>query len=302
MNVLIATDGSAASRHAAEFLTQMKLDSPVRATIATISHDPAKMATSYVPVATEWLSQERERVQKAHEDLTTLLTSCCSEVNCLHRIGDASTELLAMVSELDIDLIIIGAVGHSLVRRIFLGSVSDNVATHAKCSVLIVRPESETENSQTPKKPTTAHRIGVAYDGSQAARSAVDEIGSLPWSNSPEVDLITIVPQYDYLMGDGMTAAAMQAEQEFFEQMKGENTSTAEKITDQFSDVTTIIDKSYHVGDGLIAKCEEANLDLIVVGDTGHSRVEEFLLGSTTKYVLRHAPCSVWISREHRQS
>ena len=28
--------------------------------------------------------------------------------------------------------------------------------------------------------------------------------------------------------------------------------------------------------------------------------VDELIVGSTAKYVLRHAPCGVWISRHHR--
>jgi len=56
---------------------------------------------------------------------------------------------------------------------------------------------------------------------------------------------------------------------------------------------------SDHIGDSIVNVAEETNANLIVVGDTGHSLLSRFLLGSTSKYVLRHAPCSVWISRRH---
>ncbi len=40
------------------------------------------------------------------------------------------------------DVIVLGAIGHSAVFRILLGSTADYVANHASCSVLIARPSS----------------------------------------------------------------------------------------------------------------------------------------------------------------
>ncbi|GFH42758.1 universal stress protein UspA [Lactococcus hodotermopsidis] len=41
--------------------------------------------------------------------------------------------------EENIDLLMIGATGLSYIERLFLGSVAQYIATHAKCDVLIVR-------------------------------------------------------------------------------------------------------------------------------------------------------------------
>jgi nucleotide-binding universal stress UspA family protein len=37
--------------------------------------------------------------------------------------------------------------------------------------------------------------------------------------------------------------------------------------------------------------------DLLFIGAYGHSRIIEMVLGSTTEYVLRNAPCPVFLSR-----
>jgi nucleotide-binding universal stress UspA family protein len=42
----------------------------------------------------------------------------------------------------------------------------------------------------------------------------------------------------------------------------------------------------------------ERNVNLIVMGVTYRKRFGEFYLGQTTPYVLKNAPCRVWVARE----
>ena len=42
---------------------------------------------------------------------------------------------------------------------------------------------------------------------------------------------------------------------------------------------------------------EQENIDIVMLGDTGRSALQQLFLGSVTRYVLRHATCSVWITR-----
>jgi nucleotide-binding universal stress UspA family protein len=37
--------------------------------------------------------------------------------------------------------------------------------------------------------------------------------------------------------------------------------------------------------------------DLLFIGAYGHRRIIEMVLGSTTEYVLRNAPCPVFLNR-----
>lgn len=58
----------------------------------------------------------------------------------LHRIpvlaGSLASELLAKVNELDCDLIVMGAYGHSAFRELFAGSVTENVLAQANRPIL----------------------------------------------------------------------------------------------------------------------------------------------------------------------
>jgi nucleotide-binding universal stress UspA family protein len=55
------------------------------------------------------------------------------------RCGAPAEELIAAAQEIDADLIVVGAANKSALGRLFLGSVSGRVLTHAPCSVLVAR-------------------------------------------------------------------------------------------------------------------------------------------------------------------
>jgi nucleotide-binding universal stress UspA family protein len=50
-----------------------------------------------------------------------------------------------------------------------------------------------------------------------------------------------------------------------------------------------------HAADAIVRYAESEGIDLIVLGQHGHSRIARFLLGSTSDRVGEHSPCSVMI-------
>jgi nucleotide-binding universal stress UspA family protein len=59
------------------------------------------------------------------------------------RMGKVDLEIVGLAEELGADLIVMGCRGHRGIRRAIEGSVSDGVIRHARCPVLVVRPEKE---------------------------------------------------------------------------------------------------------------------------------------------------------------
>jgi nucleotide-binding universal stress UspA family protein len=53
--------------------------------------------------------------------------------------AEIRTGILDAAAEWNADLIVLGSHGEKGLRKFFLGSVSESVARHAQCSVLIVR-------------------------------------------------------------------------------------------------------------------------------------------------------------------
>ncbi|XP_020083707.1 uncharacterized protein LOC109707044 isoform X2 [Ananas comosus] len=57
--------------------------------------------------------------------------------------GDAKEVICQAAEQMQADLLVVGSRGLGTIKRTFLGSVSDYVAHHAKCPVLIVKPPKE---------------------------------------------------------------------------------------------------------------------------------------------------------------
>jgi nucleotide-binding universal stress UspA family protein len=53
-------------------------------------------------------------------------------------------------------------------------------------------------------------------------------------------------------------------------------------------------------GPAIVDEAIERQVDLIVMGVTYRKRFGDFYLGQTTPYVLRNAPCRVWVARAPR--
>ncbi|QDK71950.1 universal stress protein [Lactococcus protaetiae] len=43
----------------------------------------------------------------------------------------------------------------------------------------------------------------------------------------------------------------------------------------------------------IVSFSKENNIDLIIIGSTGLDAIDRFIVGSTTQYVVSHAPCNV---------
>ncbi len=63
-------------------------------------------------------------------------------------------------------------------------------------------------------------------------------------------------------------------------------------------DVSYPVLEAVHVGDALLDLAESKKINLLFVGAAGKSALARFFLGSTSRYLLNHVACSVWIARK----
>ncbi len=296
MRVVFATDGSSCAEDAARFLDTVSFSRKPELTLLTVTYDPEEAGRHNIqPWLPKWRETQQSLVDALHSDLQQRFAEKYASLSRAHLHGYVAHQILEHASEIDADLIVLGALGHSLIGRMLLGSVSDNVATHAKCSVAIIRPANGDADAKTP-----IHKITVAYDGSNAADEAIAEMSRMQWHPDSEITVVTVMQEPDYLLAGGIATSAIVNEEQFFERMKQtceEATRRAGKILPKSKSQTA---KGHHIGETIVRTAAENGSDLIVVGDSGHNLVDELIVGSTAKYVLRHAPCSVWISRHHR--
>ena len=63
-------------------------------------------------------------------------------------------------------------------------------------------------------------------------------------------------------------------------------------------EIETEILQARDIGTAIVEEAVEANVDLILMGIPYRRKFGEFDLGRTVPYVLKNAPCEVWVCRE----
>jgi nucleotide-binding universal stress UspA family protein len=96
---------------------------------------PPQMDAAYVPELAGEKAAAQTLVERIAEELRRGGLKAYTRVE----VGDAQSGILDCAEEWGADLIVLGSHGQNSIQRLLLGSVSEYVATHAKCSVEIVR-------------------------------------------------------------------------------------------------------------------------------------------------------------------
>ena len=75
--------------------------------------------------------------------------------------------------------------------------------------------------------------------------------------------------------------------------------SHAEQVAERWTQrLETDLLQARDVGPAIVDEALERDIDLIVLGIGYKKRFGDFDLGKTAPYVLRHAPCRVWLCRQ----
>jgi nucleotide-binding universal stress UspA family protein len=69
------------------------------------------------------------------------------------RVGEVAQEVVELAEELEVDLIVLGTRGRSIIRRALMGSVSDSVVRHARCPVAVARSQEIVHKRQGDPRP-----------------------------------------------------------------------------------------------------------------------------------------------------
>ncbi len=152
MKILIATDGSDYSKAAVNSVAERPW--PQGSEVKIIS----AMEVPFAPTTEAWVLPDsyyseldrvaREQAEAAVKDAVERIESGkASGLEIITKIisGSAREAILDEAERWDADLIVLGSHGYSGWQRFLLGSVSHAVATHAHCSVEIVRQKPRTE-------------------------------------------------------------------------------------------------------------------------------------------------------------
>ncbi len=142
-SILLATDGSAESKQAAQAATELSRETGSEVHVVYVLPTPAQLIGHHT-----YSAEIRESlIGGAERDAETFLKEQAEKIGSdggkvaeTHlRSGDPDKEILRAAEALGVGLIVIGSRGLGAVSRALMGSVSDSVVRHAHCPVLVIR-------------------------------------------------------------------------------------------------------------------------------------------------------------------
>ncbi len=141
MKILVAVDGSEFSRLAVEQAADIALATKSEVLLLTVSsviNMGSYAAVAYMPES-GWEVPTKEQALEILEEAAALVKAKGITPRTLHRLGSISETILDVAEHEAVDLIVVGSHGRTGLTRFLLGSVSNQLASHAHCSVLVAK-------------------------------------------------------------------------------------------------------------------------------------------------------------------
>lgn len=287
MHIILPLDGSQGAFAAVDMVANLPWpEKPDVTVVSALVEAPYDFSPSHTGT---WLYEaELEAATKQLDAAKARLADGCNVVDHVIQRNHPRRLILETAKEHNADLIAMGARGHSAAYRIVLGSTADYVANHAKCSVLIARPGEQEAAADSP------FRVLLAFDGSDESAQAYQQMSEFRWpEESTEIHMAMMLEKPKLIPED------IDYDPELVAESKNQlaQLKRPEEIADH---VRHSVHETYHVGNSLTSLAATDNTDLLFIGGTGKSSVVRFFLGSTSRYVLHHAPCSLWVARNRQ--
>lgn len=233
------------------------------------------------------LTRQLEMARASAEDAlrqysTTVLGPLTDAIPVLYKVVDQHPvdAILDEAARSAADLIVLGTHGRGGAKRLWLGSVAENIATHAEVPVFIVRQrQHDFIDPVDPAAPVRLQTVLAPVDLGNASAGVLRVSASIAERFGAKLVPLCIGSSHGVKSSDHPEA------------------KLRELIGDiQYSGcVIEPATRSGNVVEQILAFINESRADLVVLG-TENSRIKNHpLLGRTTKLVLRQAPVPVLV-------
>ncbi len=202
--------------------------------------------------------------------------------------GTAAKRITACAEALGVDLIIIGTRGNTGFKRLLLGSIAEEVVRIASQPVLTIHPGDD-------RSIEPVRRLLFPTDFSPAAEQAL-AFANLILARTDDAEIIlvhtyhlasTVVPLGGF--GNGGSSLFVENAHHFATQATG---PSVEALRSNGLRVDVVIERG-DPAEVVIELAAERDVDVIVMGTRGHSKLRQILMGSTAERIVEHAPCPV---------
>jgi len=219
-----------------------------------------------------------------------------TRVSKMVKWGSPLTGILETLKKQQADLVVVGSRGLSGVKRFLLGSVSEGVLHVAPCSVLISRGRGKGR----VEKPAQGLRILVAVDESERALAAARWLRAMRLPEA-EVTILHVVrppedctPQLLALKAPRFRESAQAVIRMTNERGRQVLKLARKALAHRGLTIHPVLVEG-HAAEEIIQAATRTQADLVILGSRGMTGLKGAFLGSVSRRVARHAPCSVLV-------
>ena len=297
MRILVAVDDSKFSRRAVEFLASRSSLVSVAPDIALLNVQPLVIGQAKIAVGKDAVSvSQRDDAEKALKPARNLLEEAGFTVSDRCVVGQPAEQISLVASKSKADLIVIGSHGHSALRGLLFGSVTNAVMARTTTPMLIVPIK------QPPL--TDSLNVGIAVDGSKYGRAAVKYVlrhGEL-FGEQPKLTVLHAVQDlFNASMPDlaGFALPAFSAEEasEFQDKQFESAVAPVRKLMKKARVPAAEVRLHGNAGDELSSYAKRKKLDILVMGSHGHGAFKAAILGSVTTRVVAASDVALLLVR-----
>jgi nucleotide-binding universal stress UspA family protein len=161
MKILIAVDGSECSSEAVDTVAARSWPEDTELRVITIV-EPIYYEYAYPGAYMPSLGEAQKEYYAYCNDLVyskvAQLKKACSRNTITSKVIDGliADSIIEEAKNWDADLLVLGSHGRRGFQKFLLGSVAEKVATHAPCSVEIIKQKESVQKSEKSKKQTAA--------------------------------------------------------------------------------------------------------------------------------------------------
>lgn len=286
--ILLCTDGSEQALHAAHAAVDIARRFDARLVLLTVFDDTAA-CTPYLGawqmgVDPEALTRYAAEVQQeAEQSAGKVIQESGLSYQLMREMGHPVDAILDAARRKQADLIVLGSRGMGAWKSVILGSVSDGVAHHAECPVLIIRGEYH-----------GFQKLLLASDGSQGADRAAGAAMQLAATFEAELTALNVFEPLATYTG----VSADELDPDVYAERVREAVNRRLECAAEAKGVRyTLVQQVGHTAQTIVKCAEESGTDLIVLGSRGLGPFQALLLGSVSDRVLHHAHSPVLIVR-----
>ncbi len=210
--------------------------------------------------------------------------------------GRSDKGLVKIADELGVDWLCIGKSGEGALARMVVGSTVDRLAHRPPCRLAIAHPHGPDW--------TSAPDILVGVDFSKHSEKALEMALDVAEVTGATLHIVNVVyPPGPIALPDGLVGytAAEEFTDADITAIQERAAADIHALIDERKgrlkhlDWTTEVLTGYPTRE-IVGYAEDNDVDVIVLGTVGRTALDDFLLGSVASGVVKHMPCTVFLS------